>query len=227
MEYKIEGTPFPVVQCTLGNNEQMISESGAMAWMTPNIQMETSSRGGFGKVLGRMVSGESLFLNTFTSNGVGMIAFASSFPGSILTFDISPQSEIIVQKSGFLASEAGVELSMFFNRKFKTGLFGGEGFIMQRLSGHGKAFVEIDGHCKVFELRPGEKMLIDSGYLAAMETTCTMDVKTVTGGLKSMVFGGEGLFNTEVTGPGKVYLQTQPITTLAKALSPFFTKSSD
>lgn len=227
MEYKIEGTPFPVVQCTLGNNEQMISESGAMAWMTPNILMETTSRGGLGKVLGRMVSGESLFLNTYTSNGVGMIAFASSFPGSILTFDISPQSEIIVQKSGFLASEAGVELSMFFNRKFKTGLFGGEGFIMQRLSGHGKAFVEIDGYCKVFELRPGEKMLIDSGYLAAMETTCTMDVKTVTGGLKSMVFGGEGLFNTEVTGPGKVYLQTQPITSLAKALSPFLAKSSD
>jgi uncharacterized protein (TIGR00266 family) len=227
MEYKIEGTPFPVVQCTLANNEQMISESGAMAWMTPNILMETTSRGGLGKVLGRMVSGESLFLNTYTSNGVGMIAFASSFPGSILTFDISPQNEVIVQKSGFLASEAGVELSMFFNRKFKTGLFGGEGFIMQRLSGHGKAFVEIDGYCKVFELRPGEKMLIDSGYLAAMETTCTMDVKTVTGGLKSMVFGGEGLFNTEVTGPGKVYLQTQPISTLAKALSPFFTKSSD
>lgn len=227
MEYKIEGTPFPVLQCTLGNNEQMISESGAMAWMTPNILMETTSRGGLGKVLGRMVSGESLFLNTYTSNGVGMIAFASSFPGSILTFDISPQNGIIVQKSGFLASEAGVELSMFFNRKFKTGLFGGEGFIMQRLSGQGKAFVEIDGYCKVFELRPGEKMLIDSGYLAAMETTCTMDVKTVTGGLKSMVFGGEGLFNTEVTGPGKVYLQTQPITTLAKALSPFLTKSSD
>ncbi|NMA12449.1 MAG: TIGR00266 family protein [Chloroflexi bacterium] len=227
MEYKIEGTPFPVVQCTLANNERMISESGAMAWMTPNILMETTSRGGLGKILGRMVSGESLFLNTYTSNGVGMIAFASSFPGSILTFDISPQNEVIVQKSGFLASEAGVELSMFFNRKFKTGLFGGEGFIMQRLSGHGKAFVEIDGYCKVFELRPGEKMLIDSGYLAAMETTCTMDVKTVTGGLKSMVFGGEGLFNTEVTGPGKVYLQTQPISTLAKALSPFFTKSSD
>jgi len=227
MEYKIEGTPFPVVQCTLANNERMISESGAMAWMTPNILMETTSRGGLGKVLGRMVSGESLFLNTYSSNGVGMIAFASSFPGSILTFDISPQNEVIVQKSGFLASEAGVELSMFFNRKFKTGLFGGEGFIMQRLSGHGKAFVEIDGYCKVFELRPGEKMLIDSGYLAAMETTCTMDVKTVTGGLKSMVFGGEGLFNTEVTGPGKVYLQTQPISTLAKALSPFFTKSSD
>jgi uncharacterized protein (TIGR00266 family) len=227
MEYKIEGTPFPVVQCTLANNERMISESGAMAWMTPNILMETTSRGGLGKVLGRMVSGESLFLNTYTSNGVGMIAFASSFPGSILTFDISPQNEVIVQKSGFLASEAGVELSMFFNHKFKTGLFGGEGFIMQRLSGHGKAFVEIDGYCKVFELRPGEKMLIDSGYLAAMETTCTMDVKTVTGGLKSMVFGGEGLFNTEVTGPGKVYLQTQPISTLAKALSPFFTKSSD
>lgn len=227
MEYKIEGTPFPVVQCTLGNNEQMISESGAMAWMTPNIRMETSSRGGLGKVLGRMVSGESLFLNTFTSNGIGMIAFASSFPGSILTFDIAPGKEIIVQKSGFLASEVGVQLSVFFNQKIKAGLFGGEGFIMQRLSGQGKAFVEIDGFCKVFELRPGEKMLIDSGYLAAMETTCSMDVKTVTGGLKTMVFGGEGLFNTEVTGPGKVYLQTQPISTLAKALGPFLPKASN
>lgn len=227
MEYKIEGTPFPVVQCTLENNEQMISESGAMAWMTPNIRMETTSRGGLGKVLGRMVSGESLFLNTFTSNGIGMIAFASSFPGSILTFDVAPGKEIIVQKSGFLASEVGVQLSVYFNQKIKAGLFGGEGFIMQRLSGQGKAFVEIDGYCKVFELRPGEKMLIDSGYLAAMETTCSMDVKTVTGGLKSMVFGGEGLFNTEVTGPGKVYLQTQPISTLAKALGSFLPKSSN
>ncbi len=140
----------------------------------------------------------------------------------ILTFDIEPGKEMIVQKSGFLASEATIELSLFFQKKIASGLFGGEGFIMQQLSGKGKAFVEIDGHCKVYELKAGEKLLIDTGYLAAMESTCSMDVKPVSGGLKSMVFGGEGIFNTEVTGPGKIYLQTQPLSAMAGALRRFF-----
>ena len=227
MEYKIEGTPFPALICTLTNGETMVTESGAMAWMTPNIVMETTSRGGIGKALGRMLSSESLFLNTFTAKGTGMVAFASSFPGMILPFDISPEKDLIVQKSGFLASETGVELSMHFRKKLATGLFGGEGFIMQRLSGNGKAFLEIDGHCKVYELSPGEKLIIDTGYLAAMDSTCSMEVKTVSGGVKNILFGGEGLFNTELTGPGKVYLQTSPIKTLADALRKFMPTKSN
>lgn len=226
MEYKIEGAPFPVLICTLSNGEVMVTESGAMCWMTPNITMEATSRGGLGKALGRMLSHESLFLNTFTANGTGMVAFGSSFPGIILPFDIEPGKELIVQKSGFLASETGVELSMFFQKKLSSGFFGGEGFIMQRLSGQGKAFLEIDGYCKTYDLGPGEKLLVDTGYLAAMESTCTMDIQKVSGGLKTMAFGGEGLFNTEVTGPGKVYLQTSPIKTLAGALLPYIPSKS-
>ncbi|GAP39643.1 TIGR00266 family protein [Flexilinea flocculi] len=226
MEYKIEGAPFPVVICTLQNGETMFTESGAMAWMTPNMQMETTSRGGISKALGRMLSGDSLFMNRYTSNGTGMIAFASSFPGQILSFDITPGKEMIVQKSGFLAAEEGVNLSVFFQKKFAAGLFGGEGFILQKLSGQGTAFVEIDGFCKAYELRAGEKLLLDNGYLAAMESTCSMDIKTVSG-MKNVLFGGEGLFNTEVVGPGKVYLQTQPINNLAKVLRPYFPSNNN
>jgi uncharacterized protein (AIM24 family) len=167
-----------------------------------------------------------MFLNTFTAKGTGIVSFASSFPGMILTFDIEPGKELIVQKSGFLASESGVELSMYFQKKLASGLFGGEGFVMQRLSGHGKAFVEIDGHCKVYDLAAGEKLIIDTGYLAAMESTCSMDVKTVSGGVKNILFGGEGLFNTEVTGPGKVYIQTSPISSLAGVLRKFMPSSN-
>ncbi len=225
MEYKIEGSAFPVVICTLQNGETMITESGAMAWMTPNMVMETTSRGGIGKALGRMFAGESLFLNRYTARGTGLIAFASSFPGEILTFDIMPGKDLIVQKTGFLAAEEGVDLSIYFQKRLGAGLFGGEGFILQKLSGQGKAFVEVDGFCKVYDLKAGEKLILDTGYLAAMESTCSMDIKQVSG-LKNIVFGGEGLFNTEITGPGKIYIQTQPINNLASVLRPYFPSSS-
>lgn len=225
MEYKIEGSTFPVVICTMQNGETMITESGAMAWMTPNMVMETTSRGGIGKALGRMFAGESLFLNRYTARGTGLIAFASSFPGEILSFDIMPGKDLIVQKTGFLAAEESVELSIHFQKRFGAGVFGGEGFILQRLSGQGKAFVEVDGFCKVYELKASEKLILDTGYLAAMDSTCTMDIKQVSG-LKNIVFGGEGLFNTEITGPGKIYIQTQPISNLASALRPYFPSGS-
>lgn len=218
MEYKIEGTPFPVLICNLTNGETMVTESGAMSWMTSNITMETSSQGGFGKMMGRVFAGESLFLNRYTANGNGMVAFASTVPGVILPIDIAPGNDMIVQKTGFLAAEPGVELSIFFKKKLGAGFFGGEGFIMQRLSGQGKAFIAIDGYCKEYILQPGQTITIDTGYLAAMESTCSMDIKMISGA-KNVLFGGEGLFNTIVTGPGKVYLQTQPISKLAGAIS--------
>ena len=211
MKYRIEGTPLPVVICDVEPGEALITERGSMAWMSPNMQMDTITNGGLLKGAGRMLSGDSFFQNKYTAkNGSGMIAFASSFPGSILVFDIEPGKEMIVQKRGFLASEASVELSIFFQRKLGAGLFGGEGFIMQKLSGKGVAFVEIDGHVCEYELKDGEQMIIDTGYLAAMEATCKMDLKTV-GTVKNALFGGEGIFNTIVTGPGKIYLQTMPI----------------
>ncbi|MBQ1412256.1 MAG: TIGR00266 family protein [Clostridia bacterium] len=222
MQYQITGTPLPVVTCTLQAGEKMITESGAMSWMSPNMRMETSSNGGIGKALGRMFSGERLFQNIYTAEGgQGMIAFASSFPGTILDFQISPANTIIVQKRGFLAAEAGVELSVFVNQRIGSGLFGGEGFIMQKLSGNGTAFVEIDGSVVEYDLAPGQQIIVDTGILAAMSETCTMSVQQIRG-VTNVLFGGEGLFNTVITGPGKVYLQSMPINMLAGALRPYF-----
>ena len=193
-----------------------------MSWMSPNMKMETTTNGGLGKALGRMFSGESLFQNIYTAEGgEGMIAFASSFPGSIRAIEITPEQGIIVQKSAFLASEAGVNLSVHFQKKIGSGLFGGEGFIMQKLSGHGTAFIEIDGYIVEYELSSGQSIVIDSGYLAAMSESCKMEIQTVAG-LKNKVFGGEGFFNTVVTGPGKVMLQTMPISAVAGTLRPYF-----
>ncbi len=222
MRYKIEGTPLPVVICTLDNGESMITERGSMSWMSPNMMMETTSNGGIGKAFGRMFSGEALFQNRYTARGgEGTIAFASSFPGSILALEITPELPIIVQKRAFLAATEGVELSVHFQRKFGAGLFGGEGFIMQKLTGRGIAFIEIDGHAVDYELAPGQQIVVDTGYLAKMDSTCQMDITTVKG-LKNKLFGGEGFFNTVITGPGKVTLQTMPIHSVAASLSPFF-----
>ncbi|WP_455716578.1 TIGR00266 family protein [Anaerosporobacter sp.] len=225
MQYELQGDSLPVVICHLDPGEKMITERGSMCWMSPNMKMETTSNGGVGKALGRMFAGEALFQNIYTAQGgTGMIAFASSFPGSIRVFDIEPGRDIIVQKSAFLASEAGVELSVHFRKKLGAGLFGGEGFIMQRLSGRGKAFIEMDGHMVEYNLAAGQSIVIDTGYLAAMDATCSMDIQTVPG-VKNMIFGGEGIFNTLVKGPGRVILQTMPISNVATSLRGFMPSS--
>lgn len=192
-----------------------------MSWMSPNMKMETTSNGGIGKAFGRMFAGEAIFQNRYTAmGGNGMIAFASSFPGSILDYQIAPGRELIVQKSGFLAAEAGVELSVFFQKKLGAGFFGGEGFIMQRLSGCGTAFLEFDGHVIEYDLQPGQQIVVDTGYLAAMENTCGIEIQSVPG-IKNMVFGGEGLFNTVITGPGRIWLQTMPMSNVAAEILKF------
>ena len=221
MKYEIKGNDQPVVICYLENGETMITERGSMSWMSPNMKMETTSNGGIGKALGRMFAGEALFQNRYTAQGGnGMIAFASSFPGQIRPWEIGPGREVIVQKSGFLAAEESVELSVFFQKKLGAGLFGGEGFIMQRLSGQGTAFLEFDGHVVEYNLQPGQQIVIDTGYLAAMDATCNMEIKSVPG-LKNMVFGGEGIFNTLITGPGRVWLQTMPLSGVAAEILKF------
>lgn len=226
MRYEIKGETLPVVVCYLEGGEQMITERGSMSWMSPNMKMETTTGGGIGKAIGRMFAGEALFQNRYTAQGGnGLIAFASSFPGQINAYEIGPGREIIVQKSGFLAAESGVELSVFFQKKLGSGFFGGEGFIMQRLSGQGTAFLEFDGHIVDYELQPGQQIVVDSGYLAAMDSTCSIEVRTVPG-LKNMVFGGEGLFNTVVTGPGRVWLQTMPISNVAQLILSFMPPKS-
>ncbi len=219
MQYSIEGEPLPVVICQLSDGETMITERGAMSWMSPNMRMETVG-GGLGKMFGRAFSGESMFQNHYTAQGNGLIAFASSFPGSIKAFEITPGNELICQKSAFLASTSGVELSIFFNKKLGSGLFGGEGFIMQKLSGNGLAFVEFDGYIKEYVLQPGQSMVLDTGYLAAMTPTCSMEIQSVPG-LKNKFFGGEGFFNTVVTGPGRIWIQSMPISAMAGSLMSF------
>ena len=197
-----------------------------MAWMSPNMKMETTSNGGIGKALGRAFSGERIFQNIYTAQGgAGMIAFASSFPGSIRPFEIGSGQEMIFQKSAFLASEGGIELSLHFRKKIASGLFGGEGFIMQRVSGQGTVFAEFDGHVSEYELQPGQQIVVDTGHLAAMSASCSMDVKSVPG-VKNMLFGGEGIFNTVITGPGHVWLQTMPISNVAGVLRPYMPTGS-
>lgn len=221
IKYEIEGGHLPVVICYPEANQTLCTESGAMSWMSPNMQMDTNTGGGLKKVFGRMFSGESIFMNEYTAiGGAGMIAFASSFPGSIIPYRVTPGNGIIVQKRGFLAMEKGLELSMYFQRKLGKGFFGGEGFIMQRITGDGLVFLEIDGHCKEYDLAAGQSIVIDTGYLAAMSESCAMDIETVKGA-KNIFFGGEGLFHTRVTGPGKVYIQTMPLINTARALSPY------
>lgn len=221
-KYDILGGNLPVVVCELAAGESMITESGSMSWMSPNMKMETVSGGGVKKIFGRLVSGDSMFQNRFTAEETdGMIAFASSFPGEIKALDIRPGKSMIVQKSAFLASEESVELSMYFQKKLGKGMFGGEGFVMQKLSGNGTAFIEIDGSAMEYDLNAGQKLLVSTGYLAAMEESCTMDVEAVKGA-KNMLLGGEGVFNTVVRGPGKVILQTMPISKVAELLVPFF-----
>lgn len=192
-----------------------------MSWMTPNMRMETTSNGGIGKALGRMLAGESIFQNRYTAEGgEGMIAFASSFPGTILPVEITPDRPVIVQKSAFLAGVESVDISLFLQKKLGAGFFGGEGFIMQKLSGKGIVFVEIDGSTVEYDLAPGQQMIVDTGYLAMMDATCSMDITAVKGA-KNMFFGGEGAFNTVITGPGKIVLQTMPVNSVAGALIPF------
>ena len=219
MRYEITGGAFPVVICHLEDRERMITERGSMVWMSPNMSMETSG-GGLGKMFSRAFSGESIFQNIYTARGQGMIAFGSSFPGKIMPLNIGPGQEMILQKNAFLASEATVELSIHFSRKLGAGFFGGEGFIMQRLSGRGVAFAEIDGELVEYTLAPGQQIVVDTGNVAGFEPTVSMDIQQVPG-LKNMFLGGEGIFNTLLTGPGKVWLQTMPISNVAMAIRPF------
>ena len=220
MKYEIKGEPMPVVICELEAGESMITERGSMVWMSPNMEMETSA-GGLGKAFGRMFTGESIFRNIYTARGGhGMIAFASSFPGAIRVVEITPDHPVVAQKASFLAATSGVELSVFFQKKAAAGFFGGEGFIMQKLSGRGLAFLEIDGSAVEYELQAGQQLIVDSGNLAMMSDTCKMDIRTVKG-MKNVIFGGEGLFNTVVTGPGRVTLQTMPLVNFACTIATY------
>ena len=221
MKYEIYGETLPVVICQLEAGEKMVCEGGAMSWMSPNMKMETTTNGGIGKSIGRAFAGEKMFQNIYTAEGgPGMIAFASSFPGSIRAFEITPGKEIIFQKGAYLAAESGVTLSAHIKKKIGVGLFGGEGFIMQKTTGQGIVFAEFDGHVVEYELQAGQQLVLDTGHLAAMSATCEIDIRTVPGA-KNALLGGEGFFNTVISGPGHVWLQTMPISNVAGAIRPY------
>ena len=227
INYEIEGGHLPVVICYPEAGQTICTQTGAMSWMSPNMVMDTNTGGGIGKMFGRLFSGETLFMNEYVAQGgPGMIAFASNFPGSIIPYQVTPGNGIIVQKRGFLAMEKGLEMSVYFQKKLGKGFFGGEGFIMQRITGNGMVFLEIDGHCKEYELGVGQSIIVDTGYLAAMSESCTMDIQTVKGA-KNIFLGGEGLFHTRVTGPGKVYIQSMPLMQTAQALAPYIELHTD
>lgn len=220
MKYEIKGTPLPVVICDVEAGESIVTQKGGMSFMTPNMEMSTNAGGSLGKTMSRMFSGESMFQNVYTAHGgAGQIAFASRFPGEILAIDVS-ENNIVAQKSAFMACEQNVQMSIFFQRKFGSGLFGGEGFIMQKFEGNGMVFLEIDGSVVTYDLEAGQSMLLDTGHLAAMDSTVSIDIETVKG-LGNKLFGGEGFFNTRVTGPGRVWLQTMPISSVASAIIPY------
>ena len=226
MEYEILGGSFPVVECTLKAGESMTTQSGAMAYMDSTISMETTSNGGLGKIVGRMFTKEKLFQNIYTSNQDGSkIAFGTCVPGSIMAVKITKGKTLLCQKSSFLASYGNIELSTFFNKKIGVGIFGGEGFIIQKITGEGIVFIEIDGSMKEFELEENQQLVLSTGHLVSMDDTCSIDVKTVKG-LKNIILGGEGLFNTVVTGPGKVTIQTMPLPKLATCIVPYLPQTN-
>ena len=215
METRIVGEELPVVICKLKAGETVLTENGGMSWMDSGITMKTTTNGGIMKGLGRALAGESIFMNTYTAEKDDVeIAFASCFPGEILEFNLKEGETIIAQKRAFLCAENTVDISMHFRKRIGAGFFGGEGFIMQKMTGPGKVFLEIDGSLVKKELQTGEKLKIDNGHLAAMTSKVDLNIETVKG-VKNIVFGGEGLFLTTLEGPGTVWIQSMPVSKLA------------
>ncbi|SCY88885.1 TIGR00266 family protein [Alkaliphilus peptidifermentans] len=225
MEYKIVGTTMPLVELTLKRGDVIKSQAGAMKWMDSQVQMKTSMDGGVGGFFKRKLMGESGFLNFFEAERDGdRIAFGHTFPGYIIPIEVDHRS-IICQKRSFLCSTMDVEVEIAFQRKLGSGFFGGEGFIMQELKGSGIAFVEIDGESIELELKPGESIKVETGAVGMYESTVSMNVEMVKG-FSNILFGGEGLFLTTLTGPGKVWIQTMPISSMAGELFPYLPKPS-
>lgn len=215
MKYEIKNQPFTVLTLHMEQGEQIKCQSGAMAWMSPGIQMETKT-GGLGGMFKKAIIGESLAMNNYTANQAGELTLAKKVPGDIMMVDVS-KTPIIAQKTAFLAATPAVNMDIYLQHKVGAGFFGGEGFLMQKLSGNGYAWLEIDGSVQERELAAGEQLVVDSGYVAAMEASCSMEIQQIRG-FTNIVLGGEGLFNTVVTGPGKVWLQTMPVNALAMNL---------
>ncbi len=227
MRYAISGTVLQSLEVELSQGESIFTESGGMSWMTDGIEMETNTRGGLMSGLGRALAGESLFMTTYTcTTPTAMITFTPEAPGKVLPIQLAPGQMIIAQKDAFMCAQSSVKMEIHFRKKLGTGLFGGEGFILQKLTGPGIVFLEIPGEVKEYNLVAGQRLKIDPGHIAAFDPSVSYDITSVKG-IKNIVFSGEGLFLAAVTGPGRVWLQTMPISNLAQAIRKYIpTKSS-
>jgi uncharacterized protein (TIGR00266 family) len=225
MRYRIFGDKLPGLTLQLDAGESIYTQSGGMSWMSDNFQMDTNVRGGLMKGLGRMLTGESLFMATYTAKSAGAeITLTSAMPGEIRALQLDGRKQYIAQKSSFLCAQQGVVLSTFVN-KLKTGLFGGEGFLMQRLSGEGMVFLELDGSIVEIDLQPGQRLKVDTGNIAFFESDVKYDVETVKG-FTNIFFGGEGLFLSVLEGPGKVWLQSLNTASFAARIMGFLPNKS-
>lgn len=226
MKYEIKGDTLPVVMMTLDRGETVFTESGGMGWMNQSVEMSTNMEGGLFGGLTRKLSGESIFMATFkATRDDAHIAFPSSFPGKIIPFELQNGQSLICQKKAFLCAERSITLEMHFRKKLGTGLFGGEGFILQKISGSGTAFMEFDGEVVEYDLKAGEVMKVDTGHIAMFEPSVSYNIEMVKG-FKNIVFGGEGLFLAVLQGPGKIWLQSMPIQNLAKEIIPYMPQPS-
>ena len=224
MNYEIKGNVVPAVEVSLSRGEYVLTQSGGMFYQTEGIKMDTNTRGGLFKGIGRMFAGESMFMATYTATQDAKVAFASTVPGSIIPVDVS-EGRFTIQKGAFLAAESSIELRTTFNKKLGTGFFGGEGFILQELSGRGIAFLEVDGDAIEMNLAPGEVLKVDTGNLVGFEDSVRYEVESVKG-LGNILFGGEGLFLTKLTGPGKVILQTMNMNEFALRVGSYIPTST-
>lgn len=226
MRYSISGTILQSLEVQLDPGESMYTESGGMAWMSDGIDMDTSTKGGLMSGLGRALAGESLFMTTYTSRVPnGMVTFTPEAPGKILPMQLAPNQVIIAQKDAFMCAQSSVKMEMHFRKKLGAGLFGGEGFILQKITGPGMAFLEIPGEIKEYTLAAGQLLKIDPGHIAAFDPTVNYDI-TMVKGLKNIVFAGEGLFLATLTGPGRIWLQTMPISNLAQKIAKYIPSKS-
>ncbi len=234
LNYKIVGTTMQAAIIEIEPGQTIYSETGGMAWMSGNVNMNTNSGGsgqGLGGMLGgmlkRAVSGESLFIVDYTAQGGrGLVAFASEFPGKIIPMQMDAGESKIVQRDAFMCAEKSVQLNMHFRSNLGGGLFGGEGFIMQRITGPGLAFVELDGEIVEYTLQPGQVLKVDTGHVAMLEPTVQFDVEMLRG-FRNILFGGEGLFLATLRGPGRVWLQTMPAMNLAKKIGSYLPRSGN
>ena len=227
MDYKIIGETVPVVEMKLKKGESVYTQSGGLAYESDGVEMKTNARGGILKGIGRMFSGESMFMANYTAERDDvLVAFASTVPGSVINVNMNERPNgMVLQKGAFLCAEQTVETSMLFNKKLGTGLFGGEGFILQKATGTGNLFLEVDGDAIEKELKPGEILKVDTGNVVGFEPSVSYEIETVKG-FGNIFFGGEGLFLTKLVGPGRVILQSQNFKDFAGRLIPYMPKPS-